>query len=218
MEPLMNDQIITDSIRYLHLLAIAVGLGGSVLADLQVVRKVDQMITHDLMERLKHLHHIVALALVAMWISGAGLIHIRTGFVLEEFSPKLFSKLGVVTMLSFNAMLIGFVALPLLEKCDGVRLVDLSLKRKIACGWLASFSGASWLMALAMGESKVLAAAGWDVFTYYVPMIYVLALTAATVAAVLAHLLYGRGPLVLSGAQRLDVDGDIPDVSAIGSR
>jgi hypothetical protein len=123
-----------------------------------------------------------------MWATGLALIYIRTGFDLAQFTPKLYSKLGVVGILTFNALLIGWVAMPMMRKSYGQAPMSLPLGRKLAGGWVASLSTASWLMALALGESKVLAASGWDVFQVIVPAGYAAAIVGSTFVVLALHL------------------------------
>ncbi|MCG6902817.1 MAG: hypothetical protein LJE68_09065 [Rhodobacter sp.] len=187
----MNALVTTDIVRYAHLLAIALGLGASIMADLQILGRVDQRITQDLIKRLKHYHTLVWVGLFAMWATGMAMIYLRTGFEVANFSPKLFSKLAIVSMLTLNAILIGRIAMPMLERSLGLRLVDLPLRRKLSGAWVASVSSASWLLALALGESKVLAASDWSVFLRLLPLSYVASLTAATVLVFSLHGLSG---------------------------
>lgn len=183
----MTSLILIDAVRYAHLLAVAVGLGASAMADMQVMRHVDRRVSLNLLDLLRQLHGVVWAALIVMWLTGIALIYIRTGFVLGEFTPKLFSKLAIVFILTLNAMLIGRIGLPLLLGCIKVRLMDLPLGQKLTGAWLAALSTASWLMALALGGSQVLAVSGWGVFLELVPLIYFLGLGAATLVVLALH-------------------------------
>lgn len=181
----MDPNITVDAVRFAHLLSVAVGLGTSFLADTMVIAQMDKPVDQPLLDRLKHCHHIVIAALIPMWLTGIALIYIRTGFVIEEFSPKLFSKLAVVSILTLNAYLIGKFAMPLLERNLKRSLLDMPTPRKFVCAWVSAVSTTSWILALAMGESKVLAASGWSVFTQLVPLAYLLSVTIATLVVIL---------------------------------
>lgn len=184
----MDPLIITDSVRYAHLFSVAVGIGASFLADSLVLSRLDKPVDQALLDRLHHYHRLVWLALGAMWISGTAMVYIRTGFELANFSPKLFSKLAVVSMLTLNALLIGSFAMPIVERSIGRSLLDMPLRRKIGCAWVGAVSSTSWLIALAMGESKILAASGWNVFFKLVPLAYVGSLLLACTMMVVLHL------------------------------
>jgi hypothetical protein len=184
----MDPQIYIDAVRYSHLFSIAVGIGASFMADTLVLSQLREPIRPEMLDRLHHYHGIVWIALAAMWISGAAMIYVRTGFDPALFSPKLISKLAVVSMLTLNALLIGRFAVPLVTRCVGSRLLDLPLRQKFCCAGIGAVSTTSWLIALAMGESKVLAASGWSVFLLLVPLAYLTSLVIAGLAIMLLHL------------------------------
>ena len=109
------DLVYVDMIRYVHLLCVAIGFGASFLADIHVLGRLGSKITDGTLETLHHYHKIVWTALILMWITGLLLIYVRTGFVLSNFSPKLFVKIGTVSLLTINAILIGRLAMPMVE-------------------------------------------------------------------------------------------------------
>lgn len=182
----MTSVVVIDAIRYLHLLAVAIGLGAAFFADLSVLRHLRRPVTQDLLELLAACHRVVWAGLIGMWITGIALIYVRTGFDMSAFTPKLFNKLIVVTVLTCVALAMGRIAMPMLAQHLGERPLVLPLVSKLKGGVLVAISGASWLMALAMGESKVLAASGWEVFRILVPQAYGGAVVAA-ILVVLAH-------------------------------
>ena len=196
----MDPLILTDSVRYTHLFSVALGIGASFLADSLVLTNLTRPVEQSLLDRLHHYHRLVWLALIAMWISGAAMVYIRTGFVLENFSPKLYSKLAVVSMLTLNALLIGRFATPVVRRNLGRTLLDMPMRRKLPFAWIAAVSSTSWLIALAMGESKVLAASGWSVFVYLVPLAYLGSLLIASLVTVSLHL-RGAGMSTIAAAE-----------------
>ena len=179
--------LLIDSVRLLHLLCVVVGFGAAFLADYSVFRRLHRPVTRHLIEQLSVLHNVVWAGLIGMWITGLALIFIRTGFVVEAFSPKLFTKLGVVTVLTANAVLIGRLAMPMLRDAYGQAPLDLPLMQKLRGAWLASLSTVSWVLALALGSSKVLAASGWGMFACLVPCGYVVGLLGATLLVLGLH-------------------------------
>lgn len=183
----MTSPEMIDAVRYGHLLCVAIGLGAAFLADIQVMQRLNRPVTRALLSQLALYHKLVWAGLIGMWITGLALIYIRTGFVLTEFSPKLFSKLGIVSVLTLNAMLIGRVAMPMLKEAYGQAPNDLPLPRKIVGGWVASLSSVSWLMALALGGSKVLAVSDWMTFAWMLPGAYLLGLVGSSVLVMGAH-------------------------------
>jgi len=103
----MTFELFTDAIRYVHLVAVAVGLGTAFVADLTALRHMGSGITPRVLDTLHTCHRIIWPALAVMWLSGLVLIGIRTGYVIADFSPKLWTKIAVVTLLTFNAFAIS---------------------------------------------------------------------------------------------------------------
>ena len=176
-----------DIVRYLHLLFVVLGLGAAFLADVQVLQNLKRPVSRELLLQLLLCHRFVWGGVFGMWVTGVALIYIRTGFDLAEFTPKLMSKMAVVSILTINAWLIGRFALPLLYKGIGEPPTAMPLKQKIQGGWLASLSSASWLMALALGSSKVLAVSDWSVFMILIPGVYAVMVGGSTFVVLTMH-------------------------------
>lgn len=184
----MPSELMIDAVRAGHLLAVAVGLGGAVIADLTLLRSAARPVSPALTERLRDLHGVIAAAVLAMWVTGLALIWVRTGFVLSEFSPKLIAKLVVVTILSLNAVALGSVFLPLLEEADGQRPLDLPSGSMALGAVVAAASTASWLLALALGASAVLKTGSAGLFVALLPAAYGAALGGAVMAVLVIQL------------------------------
>ena len=164
MDPsLLQTTLFDDVIRYTHLLAIIVGLGASFIADATVFRHLKAPLSAEFLSNLHWLHCIVNLALWGMWISGAVLIYLRTGFVLDNFSPKLIAKVVVVSVLTLNSLLISRYAMPKLALKTREAPLDFSKRLKLPLAMIAGFSTTSWLLALALGSSAVLKQSGAEV-------------------------------------------------------
>jgi hypothetical protein len=198
---------VTDIFRFAHILVVAIGLGAAFLADFHALFRLGRRVDDDLMTTLHACHSLVWKALMAMWITGAIMIYIRTGFVFENFSPKLISKVGTVAILTVNALLIGRFVMPMVEECRGKSLMWLPLRQKLGMALVAAISTSSWLLALAMGVSKVLATSGWLVFIATIPVVYILS---ATLAMVVMYLLHLGGTI---GAHRPKTFSNLPAIS-----
>jgi hypothetical protein len=184
----MDSQVFIDAARYAHIIAVAIGFGAAFLADYHVVSRLGRPIDDNLTTTL-HLCHSVIWAMVAgMWITGLVLIYIRTGFDVANFTPKLICKIITVAILTGNAMLISRIAVPLVEENRGRSLMWLPLRSKLCLAGIGAISSASWMLALAMGSSKVLAASDWIVFAFLMPVIYFLGVFAAVAVMFLLHL------------------------------
>lgn len=183
----MDPQIYIDVVRYAHLFSIALGIGAAFMADSLVLSRLRKPVHPALLDQLHHCHRIVWIALAGMWISGAAIIYIRTGFDPALFSPKLITKLFVISLLTLNAILIGRFALPLVTRRLGHSLLDMPLRQQVASAAIGAVSSTSWLVALALGASKVLAESGWPVFFVLVPVAYLISLTIAGLGIMLVH-------------------------------
>ncbi|MGB5871671.1 MAG: hypothetical protein WBH04_15860, partial [Albidovulum sp.] len=105
---------LTDLFRFAHILVVAIGFGAAFLADIHAMRWLGRLVDNDLLTTLHACHSLVWKALIAMWVTGIIMVFIRTGFVSDNFTPKLFSKLFTVGVLTVNAFLIGRYAMPLI--------------------------------------------------------------------------------------------------------
>lgn len=180
---------LTDVVRFTHIFSVAVGFGAAFFADFTALSGMRKPVSRSILDTLHTSHGLVWKALIGMWITGLVMIFIRTDFALANFSPKLFSKLFTVSVLTINAFLIGHFAMPIVKKCLGAPLSSLSLRTKLTLGAIGAISSASWVMAMAMGVSKVLAKSGWDVFVELLPFGYIASVVGALVVMVWLHML-----------------------------
>lgn len=184
----MDTQILVDFARFAHILAVAIGFGAAFLADFHMLSRLGSTVDDELLTTLHVCHRVVTVALVAMWATGLVMIGIRTGFAVENFSPKLFSKLLTVSVLTANAILIGRYAMPLVEENRDRNLMWLPLDVKMRLAVIGAVSSTSWMLAMAMGIIKVLATSGWLAFLLMLPIAYGLSVTGAVVVMYLLHL------------------------------
>jgi hypothetical protein len=154
---------LNDGVRYVHLLAVIIGLGASFFADYNVLRQLRKPVNDALLDTLHHCHRIVWIALLGMWISGIALVYLRTGFVWEHVSPKLINKGVVVTILTLNAWAIGAVAMRHIEGSFEKSVLALPRRIKLPLAVIGGVSTTSWLLALALGSSAVLAKSGAEI-------------------------------------------------------
>lgn len=186
----MDPLLFTDSVRFAHILAVCAGLGTSILADHYAARRMGRRIDDALLSTLHQYHRVVILALVGMWVTGVAMIGIRTGFDPALMTPKLMAKVVTVTVLTVNACAIAWVAMPILHKARGRSIAELPARTRTLLSLIGGISTASWMLALAMGVSKVLAVSPAATFVYLMPAAYV----AATLGA--ATLLLSVRPVV----------------------
>ena len=185
MDPLVAA---TDAVRFIHILAVSIGLGAAFMAEFIALSRINSRIDDAIIERMETCHKLIWAALIAMWISGIAMIYIRTGFDIASFSPKLFVKLGIVSVLTANAVMIGAIAMPLLRGARGKIVLQLPLVRLLTMAILGAISTASWMLALALGISKVLAKGDWPMFEHIVPFVYLGATLGAAAMMVMLRL------------------------------
>ncbi len=134
---------------YTHVLACFAAAAGVVLGDVAIFmpKRVDRLL-------LQKSTRLVSWALLALWISGLGLIGIDTGFdpavMLDK--PKLLAKLSVVLVLTLNGWALHRWAFPLLASPQ-----DEPQKAAGLPALLGGISSASWLFAAFLGVAKPLA-------------------------------------------------------------
>ena len=179
----MDPTLLTDATRAAHLLGLALGFGLAILADVLAARAVLRPLDWREVELLGRLHRMVTLGLVVLWASGLTLLWLRTGFDLGRFSPKLVTKIGIVTVLTLNAWAIGRVGLPTLVRYQGWRFGDLPLPERVQLCALGALSAASWVSALALGVFSQLRSMEWSGLTPLVAAVYLFALSLAVIGA-----------------------------------
>lgn len=177
----MFDIIVSDLLRLAHLLAVAVGFGVAVETEIFMLKRRRTTVSAGMMSGLKHRHSVILYALGAMWVTGAALVALRTGFLFDAFTPKLWAKVTVVTILSVNAMFVAQVAMPILADHAGQRISALPVTAQRALFAVAGISATSWLVALLLGSSVLLKTSPAWLFQSALPVAYVLGILTANV-------------------------------------
>lgn len=183
----MDDPVLIDLIRSAHLLFLVLGMGPALYYDLRSLHRIRQPVSQNDLDELRRIHSIVSIACVGLWLSGAALIWVRTQFDISEFSPKLWSKVAVVTTLTVNATVLSVFVIPSLERIKGSRLLAIPLGRLVAMNLCAGVSLSCWMLALVLGSSSVLKNAGWDLL---LPVLF--GVSAACICGVMAIVLWMR--------------------------
>lgn len=185
----MDLTMVNDAARAVHLLGLALGFGVAIMADLSAARVLFRPLDLREIETLERYHRTVALGLALFWASGLVLLYLRTGISPENFSPKLMTKLGVVTLLTINAVLIGRIGLVTLRDWYGARFGAIPFAERTRLAALAGMSGAGWISALALGVFSKLKTVEWETLSELVGLIYVVGLGGALLAALAAPIL-----------------------------
>lgn len=182
----MDLTLLNDAARAVHLLGLAIGFGVAIVADMSAARLFIRPLDQREIEALHRFHRMVALGLALFWISGLVLLWLRTGLQLDNFSPKLLTKLGVVALLTTNAFMIGRIGLPVIAGMRGRRFGGLDTGTRIRMASLGALSTAGWISALVLGVFSHLKTMEWNLLSEIVGMIYLSTLSLALVAALAA--------------------------------
>lgn len=185
----MDLSLINDAARAAHLVGLALGFGVAIMADVVAARSLMRPLTRHEFEDLHRYHRMVGFGLALFWVSGLVLLWLRTGFQVENFSPKLTAKLAVVALLTLNAHLIGRIGLPTMLAWLGCRFGALPLVHRLRLAALAGMSGAGWISALALGVFTAMKTFEWDILSQIIGGIYILAMSGALATAVFAPVL-----------------------------
>ena len=147
----MDSVFLLDAYRGVHLLGLALGLGFAIKADHIAFGFLYRSLKPTELNTLDICHRTIWLGLALFWISGLLILWVQTGFELDEFSKKLLCKLGVVSLLTANAIMIGRFAMPILRSWHSARLGELPLATRLFLGILGGISASSWASALTLG-------------------------------------------------------------------
>ncbi|WP_433771943.1 hypothetical protein [Pseudomonas putida] len=144
---------------YFHLIACCVAISLVLTSDIAMVKQLlkgDASDHHD-DAHMESLQKTVVLALVALWITGIGIIGIDyIGKGMEYFlNPKLQAKIGIVVLLTFNGFLLHSAVLPALKKAGS--LLKLSFSLRMLALFSGALSGVSWFYAAMLGVGRPLA-------------------------------------------------------------
>ncbi len=204
----MDLTLVNDAARAVHLLGLALGFGVGLLADLAAARMLVRPLEDRDLRNLEDFHRIVTFGLVLLWASGLVLLWLRTGFDLAQFTPKLMTKIGVVLLLTMNAIAIGRIGMPTLETYQDYRFGEMPLTHRAQLSSLATISAACWVSGLALGVFSALKPLPWETLSVMVGFVYLIALAAALAAALFT-------PIVSFLARRIENRPRILQESAV---
>jgi len=169
-----------DLVIFAHLFFVALGFGCAARLDLEFFLSRKAPPSDVLLNDAERSHRLIILAMIGMWTTGIALIYLRTGFVFENISPKLWTKVIVVTVLSVNSLVISKFAMPRLHAYADVPVMAIPMRSKLPMAVVSAVSTISWLSALALGAVATLKTQPWDVLL----PIFGAAYSAAIIAAI----------------------------------
>jgi len=155
--------LIVDFVVFAHLFCVACGLGMSAKLDLEFFLSRKVRPTESLMADVERSHFLIVAAMVGLWASGLALVYLRTGFVAEMVSAKLWMKMIVVTVLTVNSVIISIFVIPKLYAFPDLPVLAFPMRAKVPMAVCSAVSSVSWLSALALGAMTTLKMQPWAV-------------------------------------------------------
>lgn len=145
------------AVVYFHLIACCVAIGLVLTSDIAMIR---QLLSGNAAEQdgkhLAQLKSTVSLALLALWITGIAIVWLDAsskGLVYFQ-NPKLQAKIGIVTLLTLNGLLLHSAVMPALEKAGS--LLKLPSNQRLLAIFAGTVSGVSWFYAAMLGVGRPL--------------------------------------------------------------
>lgn len=189
--------LIEPYIRDIHLLAIMFCLLLAAFADLKAAKMLVKPLNPWDVALLEKYHLLLSAGLVVLWASGLYLVLDVTDANLASISPKLYTKLAVVSILTLNAMVIGNFALPMMKQFESHRLGDIPLGERCYMCIMSAVSTMSWMSALALGAIGAFKHMSAENLIFIFGHVYLIAFFGgfllASAAGVMAQSMRGRG-------------------------
>ena len=161
-------------VTVLHLVGVAIGLGGAFFSDMLFFRSVKNGVLSLPEVRLLHTGGtFVTFGLLILIFSGVALFFQDPARYMD--SSKFLAKMVVVAVISFNGAVFHAVHLQTLRRLVGVKLRDSRIFAKASTGLFISgaISVASWLSALALGALRSLPYSLAEILYAYAVILFV---------------------------------------------
>lgn len=137
----------------LHLLGVAIGVGGAFFGDMLFFSATrNGIVSASELRLLVKAGKFIWVGLFVIVLSGAGLFFLDMDKYMA--STKFLSKMSIVLVIAVNGVIFRAVHLKTLHRLVGVKLPSSAVFRKASIGMFISgaVSGASWISALALGS------------------------------------------------------------------
>lgn len=180
--------IAADSLRVGHMAAFALGIGAAAFLEMQLLRRFQSTIDIEGLRLLLAGHDLIRTSVLALWVTGLGLLCLNIVVLGNDFTAKLGIKLGVVILLTGNMVLIERFLIPELFEFEGRGLADIPAGLRCQFGAVAGVSAGCWGAALLLGGvHRFREMAALEVLGVIGPLLIV-----ATIAGAAAALAIGR--------------------------
>ena len=155
-------EVAIDLVRAGHLLCFAMGMGIAFFFDFRTLQSMNVPIEPDDMEVLHEIHSWIMFAFLGLWVTGLTLVYVRTGSDLNNFTPKLYTKLAVMVLMTANAVAISRYVIPAMKKYTGRTILRIPFLQLVGITQCAINSAAFWIAGLVLGSSVFLKTSGWE--------------------------------------------------------
>ncbi|MCJ8314395.1 MAG: hypothetical protein HRU38_19850 [Saccharospirillaceae bacterium] len=143
----------------LHLIGLTFGAGGAWISDLLILKFLQlEVITEDKMKMIQFMTKLVIFGLVLLWITGLGFLGMYYFEAAEKLAnPKIWAKVTIVIILTFNGVWLHKFVMPLLQQNIGKKLFDeISKNTKRLMITAGTISLVSWIFPIILGSSTAL--------------------------------------------------------------
>ena len=159
MDHYLNVGDVKSFIVFLHLSGLALGIGGSWILDLFVIKHVHhRKITEERFYLINFISKLVNAGLIVLWFSGFLFLTYYYLFTPENLlNEKVWGKLVIVTVLTVNGYFVHTALLPRIKSCIGSTIIEVLSHRDIhLMASIGTISFFSWLFPIVLGVSKSL--------------------------------------------------------------
>jgi len=143
----------------LHLVGLAFGAGGAWISDLLILRFLQlDVITEDKVKIIHFMTKLVTFGLIILWLTGFGFLAMYYFGAADKLdNPKIWAKVTIVTILTFNGIWLHKFVMPLLKQSIGKTLfADVPKKTQRLMITTGTISLVSWIFPVLLGSSKAL--------------------------------------------------------------
>lgn len=156
-------QIYIDVLCATHLTCFAAGMGTGLYFDFRTFQTFSDPLTTANIDQLERIHGWISTAFIGLWVTGLTLVYVRTAFDVTAFSPKLWVKIVLMVIMTWNSRLIASFVIPLMVKNLGTAMIHLPTRAMAAATQVAITSMFCWTSGLMLGSSTYLKTAPWEV-------------------------------------------------------
>ena len=168
----MDQTLMLDAARMVHLIGLAGGFGLAIFADVNAFRAMRGPIEEEDVLVIERAHICILVALCLLWASGMVLFAQKTGLDPSGFTPKLVAKFAIVGALTVLAIFVGRIVLPRFGLQVGRTFSEISWPNRLLMSFAAGASLCCWVTALSLGTFTMFKTIDWDTLWRLVGFIF----------------------------------------------